>query len=298
MWRKGTHESVSWEITCGNGAFSAVPDTGVPEYSADKDNKIPTDAQTTDSSGKKWSGKSIWFTASDVPGNVTIQANGSDEITFEVVPPSDWSLKLISTIGHPKAHPNGDISCVWYGKIYIHSNDVNFYRIQIREEDSVFIGQMPKGVGPKETTFEEGTRDNNWLRYSIGQSHGQGYVLQDNDNNIVSQWKSFDFHTDSDGSAMQEHDTVGIDVGLDNAPIPGQSPVNRPGYIYAPITFQWQVRYAANYHKFKTIDIGIEITLMSNGNLEVKKGGVTATTKFSDSWNGPELLKNIPGDND
>jgi hypothetical protein len=285
MWRKGTHESVSWEITCGNGTFSKFPDNVVPEYSADKDNNIPTDAQATDNSGKKWSGKSIWFTASDVPGNVTIQANDSDEITFEVAPPSDWSLKLISTIGHPRTSPNGSISCIWYGKIYIHSNDVNFYRIQIREENS----------------SAQGEENNNWLKAAIGQSHGQNYTSYDNDKpkpHLVSTWKEFDFHTDSDGSAIQQHDTAGGDIGLDNPPVPGQSPVSGPGYVYSPITFQWRIRYEENYHKFNTVTPGEEWILYPNGNFEVRKGGVTATTKFSDSWSDAELLKNIPGDND
>jgi hypothetical protein len=128
MWRKGTHESVSWEITCGNGTFSAAPDDTYSGYSDDKDNNIQTDA--TQANGA-WIGKSIWFTASDVAGIVTIQAGG-DSITFEVVEPEKWVLEQASEVGHLI----NTFTIDWWAVKYILPADVNFYRIQILELNS------------------------------------------------------------------------------------------------------------------------------------------------------------------
>lgn len=202
---------------------------------------------------------SVTFTADDAAGSVTITAAGSgcscsNSITFTVVQPSSWTMKNKSG---KKKHTNGQPDCGWKGIMYVHPNDVNFYRIETRETDSQSVGTGSF------TDFN-------------GNYHGN-YGPPDN----ASSWFRIIQHTDADGSTDNAPDQ--IYSGYTGKA--GTAPPFVVGTAYFPITMQWHVVGNATIHDFPVVRQEHEV--YTTGKCETRKGGHTESSMYNDptsSW--------------
>jgi hypothetical protein len=201
------------------------------------------------------SGTKVTYTAGDAAGSATIKATGpgcSCTITFTVVEPSNWTMKRQPNT--KLKHTNGRPDCGWKGIMYVHPNDVNFYRIETREKDSTYVGT------------------GSYASYN-GDYHGN-YPPPDR----VSAWFPISRHSETDGSTDDTPDT--IYTGLPSPAATGTAPPFKSGSGYFPITIQWRVVGSGNIHDFPAVRQEDEI--FSNGRCESRKGGNPEHTMYND----------------
>ncbi len=223
----------TWKITSGTGTLS--PNTG---------------ART-----------SVTFTADDKAGSTTITATGSgcscvNTITFTIVQPANWTMKRAA--GTNLKHNNGRPDCGWKGNQYIHPNDVNFYRVEVRELDS------------------QAVCTGSYMVFN-GVKHGN-YPPPDN----ASSWLTASTHTDADGTKINMIDNI---YSGDPQAAAGNAPPFTVGTMYFPITFQWHVTGNATKHDFGVVRQEHEIH--STGKCDSKKGGNSESSMFSDPTSTP-----------
>lgn len=223
--------SASWTITSGNGRLS--PSKGTKST----------------------------FTATDQAGSVTITARGlhctcSSTITFTVVEPSSWTMKRKSGTG--LKHQLGRPDCGWRGTMFIHQDDVNFYKVLIREMDSQAIAT------------------GSYMVFN-GVKHGN-YPPPDH----ASPWFRIIGHTTTDGSEVALTDN--IYSGDPGASATGTTPPFHVGTMYFPITMEWKVG-TGHSHQFPVIRQEHEI--FSDGKCESRKGSNMERTTYSDPTSTP-----------
>jgi OmpA family len=220
-----THGPATWVISSGTGKLS--PSSG--------------------------SHSNVTFVADDVAGKVTITATSPGRkctITFTVVQPDSWTMQRQP--GTNLRHTAGRPDCGWKGIMYVHPNDVNFYRIETREKDSRYVGT------------------GSYKSYN-GDFHGN-YPAPDH----ASDWFTITRHSDSDGSTDDTPDT--IYTGLPGTAITGTAPPFNVGSGYFPITMQWRVLGSPNIHDFPVVRQEDEI--FDSGRCESRKGGNTEHTIY------------------
>jgi hypothetical protein len=139
--------------------------------------------------------------------------------------------------------------------MYVHPNDVNFYRIETREKDSQYVGTGA------------------YSSYN-GDYHGS-YPAPDR----VSAWFPITRHSEADGSTDDAPDT--IYTGLPGTAATGTAPPFKVGSGYFPIVIQWRVVGGATIHDFATVRQEDEI--FSDGRCESRKGSHTEHTLYSDA---------------
>jgi hypothetical protein len=287
LWKEGKAEEVEWKLIKknkndkNNGKLSPFLQNDIYDNATITDKGSDTDTGATQTKDG-WKGKSVWFIAGDEAGDVTIEGGNNETITFTIVPPSDWKLKRISTVGrptNPAQDTYGDIGAAWIGKFYVQPNSVNFYRIELREEDSTFQGD---------------TSDSNWLNSTVGKVHG-GYTTPDGEGHFVSDWAPFDFYTD-EGSAMRGVDHVG-GLSAVHYPHPDGPPNFYPGEASTPITLQWKVIGSKNFHRLVTNETQ-ESDVTQNGDYELSKGGGSGAAGYNSPSIAPEILPDTPGHNE
>jgi hypothetical protein len=229
-----TGNPATWAITSGGGTLS--PNTGARN--------------------------SVTFTADDNAASVTITATGSgcscvNTITFTVVRPANWTMKRRT--GTNLRHTHGRPGTGWRGIMYVHPNNVNFYRVEVREVDSQFVAT-------------------GCISHFSGDYHG-GYPPPDR----VSSWISLNTHTDADGTQWTGVDN--IDTGDYSVADAGAAPPFNVGTGYFSIVMQWHVIGGANIHDFAAVRQ--EEELSSTGRCESRKGGNTEFTMHDDPTSTP-----------
>jgi type VI secretion system secreted protein VgrG len=215
----------TWAITSGTGTLS------------------PRGSQTT-----------VTYTAGDAAGNVTITATTPTcrcTITFAVVEPTSWMMKRQpgTNLKHSDLRPD----CGWKGIMYVHPDDVNFYRIETREKDSQCVATGSY------TVFS-------------GLYHGN-YPEPDH----ASDWFPITRHSSSDGSTDDVPDE--IYSGDPGAIATNAAPPFKVGASYFPITIQWRVGTGAA-KDFPVVRQEHEI--FTDGRCESRKGGHPEETKYND----------------
>ena len=223
-----TGNPATWAITSGGGALS--PSTGARN--------------------------SVKFTADDNAGSVTITATGSgcscvNTITLTIVQPANWTM--IRTPGTNLLHTQGQPNCGWYGTMFIHPNDVNFYRVETNETNSQYVNGIGSYTGKNGRWHQPETQTES------------AYFLMNN-------------HTETDGSRVAMMDNINnADPGVAarGAAVPFIA-----GSGYFPITWQWKVLGNATVHAFPVTRQ--EGELFSNGRCESRKGGNTEFTMHND----------------
>lgn len=203
------------------------------------------------------SGASVTFTAEDTAGKVTITATGSlgsASITFTVVIPAE--LTMMRKPDSPLLHGEGYLNCGFTGKPLIHPNDVNFYRVEIRELDSRAI---TSGV----------------YNDSEGAFHGGESYRR---NGGASSWLPLSSHNDTDGTGGVAEDT--IYAGYPSRYSSKPAPPYEPGTLTFPITWQWRVIGMKEIHYFPQL-LHSQV-LDQNGLVTISKGGYTAQCRYDD----------------
>ena len=208
----------------------------------------------TPSSG---SNSTVRYTASDTTGSVTITATGqgcSCTITLTVVPPSHWTMQ--KQPGTNLKHETGRPDCGWKGVMYVHPNDVNFYRVETREMDSksVATGSYNPNLHDK------------W--------HGN-YPPPDR----ASEWFLIRRHSEADGSTDDVPDE--IYSGDPGRAARGAAPPFTAGSMYFPITIQWRVLGGATNHDFPVVRQ--EHQIFPDGKCESRKGGYNEHCMYNDA---------------
>jgi hypothetical protein len=201
------------------------------------------------------SGTTVTFTARDRAATSTITATGSGcscTITFTIVEPSSFTMKKQSSTN--LKHTNGHPDCGWKGIAYVHPNDVNFYRVETREVDSLSVA-----TGSYNPSHH-------------GKYHGS-YPPPDR----VSAWFPIVSHSDADGSTDNAPDE--IYSGYPSSTVTGTAPPFSVGSYYWPITWQWRVGTGVA-HDFPAVRQEHEI--FSDGKCESRKAGHTERTMPND----------------
>jgi hypothetical protein len=143
--------------------------------------------------------------------------------------------------------------------MHVHPNDVNFYRVEVREKDSQFVAT-------------------GCISHFSGDYHGN-YPPPDR----VSSWIPLRTHTDAGGTEWTGVDN--IDTGDYSVADAGAAPPFNVGSGYFPITMQWRVVGKANVYDFATVRQ--EEELFANGRCESRKGGNTEFTMYNDPTSAP-----------
>ena len=180
---------------------------------------------------------SVTFTAGESAGSTTVTAKGSgcscsNSIAFTVVEPSDWTMKRQS--GTNLKHTKGRPDCGWLGIMYVHPNDVNFYRIETREKDSKSVA------------------DGCYKTFN-GVYHGN-YPPPDQ----ASSWFPITAHSETDGSTDNAPDQ--IYSGDPGSGATGKKPPFTVGTMYFPITIEWRVVGSATIKSFPIVRQEHEVT--------------------------------------
>jgi uncharacterized Zn-binding protein involved in type VI secretion len=208
------------------------------------------------------SGSQITFTATDAAGSVTITGTGggtSADISFEVVGPASWHMYKKS--GTNLQHINGRTDCGFFTTVYLHPNDVNFYRVEVRETDSQAVSTG---------SFNVGIFANQW--------HG-GYPLPDR----VSGWLPANNHTDRYGTSIGGHDHVYS--GAPAVSVVGSAVPFVPGTKSYPILWQWHVIGRRRAHNLPGTRQVHAIT--ADGRCASSKAGYSNSCLFSDPTSNP-----------
>lgn len=235
--RIGVGEEVELTVSPGPATWAITSGTGTLSPSSGSHSKVT-------------------YTAGDTAGIVIMTATGagcSCTITFTIVEPSSWTMKRKP--GSNLKHTHGRPDCGWLASAEIHPNDVNFYRVQIREKDSLSVA-----TGSYNPSHN-------------GKYHGN-YPPPDR----VSPWVPLISHSETDGSAMGATDTVYS--GYPSTTATGTAPPFNVGTYYWPITWQWKVGTGA-VHNFPSVRQEHEI--FANGKCESRKGGHTESSMYNDA---------------
>jgi hypothetical protein len=206
------------------------------------------------------SGTKVTYTADDKAGSVTITATKPDcscTIILTIVEPSSWTMKRQPSTN--LKHTNGRPDCGWKGIMYVHPDDVNFYRVETREKDSQAVATGSYA------TFN-------------GVKHGN-YPPPDN----ASVWFAITRHSETDGSTDDAPDD--IYSGDPGTGATGAAPPFKIGKMHFPITIQWRVAGSGTIHDFPVIRQEHEI--FDNGRCESRKGGLTEHAMHSDPTSTP-----------
>ena len=201
---------------------------------------------------------SVTFTAGKTAATTTITATGSgcsciNTIIFTVVEPSRLTMRRK---GGRNEHNNPWPDCGWTGWIYVHPNDVNFYRVLVRELDSraVTTGSynIPLLTGAYHGNYPPPSRASSW------------FVLR--------------YHTESHGSraAAEDH----IYSGFPGTAATNAAPPFNVGTMYFPMTWQWRVRGSSTRHRFPRFHQRHRITAV--GRCRSSKAGNTESNLYSD----------------
>ena len=199
------------------------------------------------------------FTAADTAGSVTVTATGSGgscSITFTVVTPDSWNMKRRT--GTNVWHTLNTLDNGWYGTAFLHPNDVNFYRVEVREKDSQAV-----------TTGA--------FSFLSGAWHGH-YPPPDR----VSPWIPIENHADSDGSSIGSWDTIYARCLAANNTT--SSPFI-PGTINMPIIWQWRVTAMATVTNLPATTQEHDIAV--DGTCTSRKAGNTEHSAYSDPTSTP-----------
>ena len=171
---------------------------------------------------------SVTFTAGGDAASATITATGDgcgcvNTITFDIVEPDSMTMRRK---GSTNEHNNPQPDCGWTAFAYIHPNDVNFYRVQVREMDSQAVCTGCYNAPP-----------------FPGAYHGN-YPLPDR----ASPWLGMSSHSETRGSKVNGEDHVYS--GFPSAANVGTAPPFTTGNYYWPMTWQWRVRGIWRRHDF------------------------------------------------
>ncbi|GEM_PF-3359983 len=195
-------------------------------------------------------GSSITFTAGNKSGSTTIKATGSGgscSLTFTVISPT--SMTMNKCPGKNLKHTINRPDCGWMGKVFVHPDDVNFYRVEIRELDSAAV------TTGSYTVFK-------------GVKHGN-YPAPDH----ASSWFALIDHSDAAGSSWGNAIQDNIYSGDPGPAKTGNAPPFSIGTMYFPMTWQWRVIGFASKKKFPAF----------RQEHELKAVGICSTSKASHS---------------
>jgi len=218
----------TWAITAGSGQLS--PSTG--------------------------SHAKVRFTADDAAGTVTITATGSGcscTIIFTIVEPSGWTM--IQQPGTHLKHVAGRPNCGWKGIAFFHPDDVNFYRMEDRELDSLSVATgcyNPSHHGKYHGNYAPPDRASGWFPMTRHTANG---TTDDGPDEIYS--------------------------GYPPTSATGAAPPFTAGKYYWPITWQWRVVGSSNIHNFPVVRQEHEI--FPDGKCESRKGGHTEHCMYNDA---------------
>lgn len=172
-------------------------------------------------------GSSTKYTAGEASGSTTITATGSGgscSLTFTVISPTGMTMNKSSgtKLKHEKDRPD----CGWKGTVFVHPDDVNFYRVEIREKDSAAVTAGSYAV------FN-------------GVKHGN-YPAP----NYASNWYALINHSDKDGSSWGNAIRDNIYSGDPGSGNTGNAPPFKVGTMYFPMIWQWRVVGRATIKNF------------------------------------------------
>lgn len=202
---------------------------------------------------------SVTFTADKVAGSATITATGSgcscvNTITFTVVEPSDFTMRRKgATLEHNKPWPD----CGWTGLVYVHPNDVNFYRVQVRELDSQAVTTGCYST-PQQTNAYHG-----------------GYPPPER----ASPWLPLTSHSEKRGTKANAADHIYSGRPLSSW-AGGANPPFVTGTMHFPMTWQWRVRGSSTRHNFPGFRQNHRVT--AAGSCRSSKAGNSETALYSD----------------
>ena len=206
----------------------------------------------------------ITFTAADTAGSVTITATGqygACSLTFEVVTPSSMTQHKKS--GTPVKHTQGLVENGYLALMYLHPNDVNFYRVQIREKDSTATGTGS-------------------CAWADGQLHGQ-YTRPDPAGGLpVSSWIDMVNHTEAYGSNTGSTDMIYLGLGSRG---PGTSPPFIAGQVRINIVWHWKVIGKTRVSSFPTIHQNHDV--FDDGRCQSRKATESRTSNYNDETTSP-----------
>ena len=202
---------------------------------------------------------SVTFTAGGENASATITATGDgcgcvNSITFEVVEPENFTMRRK---GGTNEHNNGWPDCGWTGMIYVHPNDVNFYRVQVRELDSQAVTTGCYST-PQQT----------------GAYHGN-YPLPDR----ASPWIAITSHSDARGSKTTLTDHI-YSGQPRSSWAGGANPPWAVGTMHFPMTWQWRVLSIWRRHNFPAFRQRHAVT--APGRCTSSKAGNSESNMYND----------------
>ena len=202
---------------------------------------------------------SVTFTAGETAATATITATGAgcgcvNTISFTVVEPSDFTMRRK---GSTNEHTNPRPDCGWTGLVYVHPNDVNFYRVRIRELDSqaVCTGAYNGFAGVWHGNYAAPSR--------------------------ASSWFTLPSHSESRGTkaSLVDHIYSGDPGAAATNPPAGAPPFNVATMHFA-MTWQWRVSGSSTRHNFPGFRQSHRIN--AAGNCRSSKAGNSESNLFSD----------------
>jgi type VI secretion system secreted protein VgrG len=202
---------------------------------------------------------SVTFTAGETAASATITATGVgcgcvNSITFDVVEPDSFTMRRKgATLEHNNPWPD----CGWTGMIYVHPNDVNFYRVQVREVDSRAVTS-----GCYATALQTGAYHGNYPPPAR-----------------VSPWIAVTSHTEARGSKTTVTDHIYSGRPLSSW-AGGANPPFMAGTMYYPMTWHWRVRGSANHKDFPHFRQSHRVT--APGRCTSSKAGNSESCMYSD----------------
>jgi hypothetical protein len=171
-----------------------------------------------------------------------------------VVEPENFTMRRR---GGRNKHFNPWPDCGWTGLIYVHPNDVNFYRVQIRELDSQAVT-----TGCYSTPQQTGAYHGNYPPPSR-----------------ASPWIALTSHTERHGSLSNITDNIYSGRPLSSW-AGGANPPFMTGTMYYPMTWQWRVRASAARNNFPSFRQSHRVT--APGLCTSTKAGNTESNMYSD----------------
>jgi len=208
----------------------------------------------------------ITFTAGDTAGSVTITATGqygACSLTFEVVAPASLTLHKVS--GTPLKHTQGMVENGFMAYIYLHPNDVNFYRVRVREKDSRAVG----------------TGSCAWTN---GRLHGEYRRRDPAGGENVGPWMDMVNHTEAWGTNTLGTDQVYLGQSLEDS---GSSAPFHEGTVHLDIVNHWIVVGKTRVNRFPVIHQDHHCT--TDGRCQSRKASENRTSNFDDPTTSPDF---------